>query len=67
MSIDFTNMSSIGHNLTIEGSSGDVGATPTFEGGSKTLTANLKPGMYKFYCSVPGHRQAGMEGTVTVQ
>ena len=38
-----------------------------FSGGSKTLSLNLKPGTYKFYCSVPGHRQAGMEGTLTVQ
>lgn len=67
VSIDFTNMSSVGHNLSIEGASGDVGATPTFEGGSKTLAVTLKPGKYKFYCSVPGHRQAGMEGTITVQ
>jgi len=66
VAIAFTNASSTGHNLTLEGSSGDVGATPTFEGGSKTLTASLKPGKYKFYCSVSGHRQAGMEGTITV-
>jgi uncharacterized cupredoxin-like copper-binding protein len=44
-----------------------VGTTPTFQGGSKTLSLNLKPGTYKFYCSVPGHRMAGMEGTLTVQ
>jgi plastocyanin len=67
VSIDFTNMSSIGHNLTVEGSAGDVGATPTFEGGSKTLAVSLKAGTYKFYCSVPGHRQGGMEGTITVK
>jgi uncharacterized cupredoxin-like copper-binding protein len=68
VSIAFTNSSSLAHNLTIASSSGSVvGATPTFSGGSKTLSLNLKPGTYKFYCSVPGHRQAGMEGTLTVQ
>ncbi|HTA14093.1 MAG TPA: plastocyanin/azurin family copper-binding protein [Solirubrobacteraceae bacterium] len=68
VSIAFTNSSPIGHNVTIESSSGSsVGATPTFSGGSKTLKVNLKPGTYKFYCSVPGHRMAGMEGTLTVK
>jgi len=68
VSLDFTNASSLSHNVTIESSSGaQVGATPTFQGGSKTLSLNLKPGTYKFFCSVPGHRQAGMEGTLTVQ
>jgi plastocyanin len=68
VSIDFTNMAPLGHNVTIASSSGAVvGATPTFQGGSKTLSLNLKPGTYKFYCSVPGHRMAGMEGTLTVK
>jgi plastocyanin len=68
VSIDFTNMSALMHNVTIESSSGaKLGATPTFSGGSKTLSLTLKPGTYKFFCSVPGHRQAGMEGTLTVQ
>lgn len=68
VSIDFTNASPLAHNVTIESSSGaKVGATPTFTGGSKTLAVTLKPGTYKFFCSVPGHRQAGMEGTLTVQ
>jgi plastocyanin len=68
VSIDFTNMSPEGHNLTIESTSGEkVGATPTFQGGSKTLSLDLKPGTYKFFCSVPGHRMAGMEGTLTVK
>jgi plastocyanin len=68
VSVDFTNSSSLPHNVTIESSSGEnVGATPTFTGGSKSVSVNLKPGTYKFFCSVPGHRQAGMEGTLTVK
>jgi len=68
VSIAYENKSPIEHNLTIESSSGArVGATETFTGGSKTLTVTLKPGAYKFFCSVPGHRQAGMEGTLTVK
>jgi plastocyanin len=68
VAIAFTNASPVGHDVTVETSSGEtVGATPTFQGGSKTLSLNLKPGTYKFFCSVPGHRQAGMEGTLTVK
>lgn len=68
VSIAFTNNASLEHNVTIESSSGQVlGGTPSFSGGSKTLTLNLKPGTYKFFCSVPGHRQAGMEGTLVVK
>jgi plastocyanin len=68
VSIAFANSAKIPHNVTIAASSGAVlGATPTFEGGSKTLSVSLKAGTYKFYCSVPGHRAAGMEGTLTVQ
>ena len=67
VSIDFTNMAPLGHNLTVESSSGKIlGATETFQGGSRTLTLELKAGTYKFFCSVPGHRTAGMEGTLTV-
>ena len=68
VSIAYTNMAPLGHNLTVESSSGAVlGATETFQGGSKTLSLNLKPGTYKFFCTVPGHRAAGMEGTLTVR
>ncbi len=68
VSIAFTNASPLEHNVTVASASGAVvGATPTFQGGSKTLTLNLKAGVYKFYCTVPGHRMAGMEGTLTVK
>jgi plastocyanin len=68
VSIAFTNTSPLAHNVTVASSSGAVvGATPTFQGGSRTLSLNLPPGTYKFYCTVPGHRAAGMEGTLTVR
>jgi plastocyanin len=68
VTIDFTNSSPLDHNMTIESSSHKIiGATPTFQGGTKPLTVELKPGTYKFFCSVPGHRMAGMEGTLTVK
>jgi plastocyanin len=68
VAITFTNAASLGHNLTVASPSGaQLGATETFNGGSRTLSLNLTPGVYKFYCTVPGHRAAGMEGTLTVQ
>jgi len=68
VTIAFTNQAPLGHDVAVESSSGQqVGATPVFSGGSKTLSLELKPGTYKFFCTVPGHRQAGMEGTLTVQ
>ena len=66
VTITMTNMSPLEHNVTLVRGSTVLGATPSFQGGSKSLTLNLKPGTYTFYCSVPGHRAAGMEGTLTV-
>lgn len=69
VTIQFTNNAPLAHNLTIQqGTSGPViGATPTFMGGTKTLTLNVKPGTYTYFCSVPGHKDAGMHGTLTVR
>jgi uncharacterized cupredoxin-like copper-binding protein len=67
VTISFTNESPLMHNMTIAQGAKVLGATPTFQGATKTLTLNLKPGTYVFYCSVPGHRAAGMEGKLTVQ
>ncbi|HWW89818.1 MAG TPA: plastocyanin/azurin family copper-binding protein [Solirubrobacteraceae bacterium] len=66
VTITFANASPIEHDVTLSQGATVLGATPIFTGGSKTLTINLKPGTYTFYCSVPGHRQAGMEGTLKV-
>ena len=68
VTIAFTNRAPVEHNLTVASASGAVvGATPTFQGGVKSVTVSLTPGTYKFYCTVPGHRQAGMEGTLVVK
>ncbi len=67
VTISFTNVSPLEHNLTVAQGAKVLGATPTFAGGAKTLTLNLKPGTYVFYCAVPGHRAAGMEGKLTVR
>jgi plastocyanin len=65
---DFTNDAPIAHDFTIETSSGQkVAATPIFSGGTKSVTATLKPGTYKFLCTVPSHAAAGMKGTLTVK
>jgi plastocyanin len=68
VTITMTNMAPVGHNITIQqGTSGAVlGSTPTFNGGTKSVSLNLKAGTYTFYCSVPGHRAGGMVGTLTV-
>jgi plastocyanin len=68
VTIAMTNMSPVGHNITIQqGTNGAVlGSTPTFQGGTKSVSVNLKAGTYTFYCSVPGHRAGGMVGTLTV-
>jgi uncharacterized cupredoxin-like copper-binding protein len=66
VTITLANAATLEHNLTIAQGSTVLGATPTFTGGSKAVTLTLKAGTYTFYCSVPGHRQAGMEGTLSV-
>ena len=63
ITIDFTNMSSIPHDVTIEGD----GATDEITDSSTSTTVDLEPGTYTFFCSVDGHRAAGMEGTLTVE
>jgi plastocyanin len=65
VTIEMTNMSPLEHNVTVAKGGTVLGATPTFKG-ARSLTLSLKPGTYTFYCSVPGHRQGGMEGTLSV-
>jgi plastocyanin len=68
VTVDFTNNAALGHDVVLVDSQNKIlGQTPVFQGGSKSLTATLAPGTYTYYCSVPGHRQAGMQGTLTVK
>ncbi len=68
VNIEFNNPQQLSHDVAIEDSSGKVvGETELVSDGTTTATANLKPGTYTFFCTVPGHREAGMEGTLTVK
>jgi plastocyanin len=68
VTIDFDNPSSIPHNVEIETEGGEVlGGTETIASQEVTAAVELEPGTYTFFCSVPGHREAGMEGTLVVK
>jgi plastocyanin len=68
VTVNFTNPQPLTHDVAIEDSSGKtVGKTELIAEGSDSATVDLKPGEYTYYCSVPGHREAGMEGTLTVK
>ena len=65
VTITMDNPSSTPHAVEVEGN-GVEKVTKTLTKGTASLTADLKAGKYEFYCPVDGHRQAGMEGTLTV-
>ena len=68
VSIEYTNPSAVPHNVAIEFNGEAVAQSETVQGGdSAAAEASLEPGSYTFYCSIPGHREAGMEGTLTVK
>lgn len=62
---ELVNDGAILHDVTIE-ELGDEKVVEAEGGQSATGTVELEPGEYTYYCSVPGHRAAGMEGTLTV-
>jgi uncharacterized cupredoxin-like copper-binding protein len=64
---EVVNEGSATHDFVIERDGNDVAATDSIApGDSTTLTYDLEPGEYVFYCSVGNHRSMGMEVTVTV-
>jgi plastocyanin len=67
VTIRMKNMSSTPHDIAIQGGGVNQIGKIVSGGGVSDVQASLKPGKYTFYCSVPGHRQAGMVGTLTVK
>jgi plastocyanin len=66
VTIHLTNDAQIPHNVEVEGN-GVEEVSDTVTGADTSLTLTLEPGEYEFYCAVPGHREGGMEGTLTVE
>jgi plastocyanin len=67
--VSMPNQSGVSHNIAVQsGTSGPVlGASSFSTKGTVSVTVNLKPGTYTFFCEAPGHRAAGMDGTLTVK
>jgi plastocyanin len=65
VTINFTNDSKVPHAVAVEGHGIDKDGE-TITGGKNSLTVDLKPGTYTFYCPVDGHKAAGMEGKLVV-
>ena len=66
VTIVMDNPSSVPHGVGVAGNGLDKDGAVVNKGGKSTVTAALKPGTYQFYCPVPGHKQAGMVGTLTI-
>ncbi|HEX2468547.1 MAG TPA: plastocyanin/azurin family copper-binding protein [Solirubrobacterales bacterium] len=68
VTIEFTNDAGIDHDVVIEDAQGnEVARTDVIDSGTTSTEADLDPGEYVFFCSVDGHRDAGMEGPLTAQ
>ena len=68
VTIDFDNQQAVPHDVKVEDSGGEeLGGTDLISSSTANATVDLQPGSYTFFCSVPGHREAGMEGTLTVK
>jgi plastocyanin len=67
VTIVMKNPAPLSHNVSIEGSGINEMGRTVGQDGMSTVSANLEPSRYTFYCSVPGHREGGMVGTLTVK
>jgi plastocyanin len=60
------NPANFSHGVSVDGHGVDKNGNVVGHGGTSTVTVTLKPGTYTFFCPVPGHRQAGMQGKLVV-
>jgi plastocyanin len=68
VTVDFDNPSSLSHDVVIEDQAGsEVGKTELVSQTQTSITVDLQPGTFTYFCDVPGHREGGMEGTLTVK
>ncbi len=67
VTIDFTNPAALEHDVAIEKDGEEIAGSDLIAEGKTSVTADLAPGTYTFICTVPGHAEAGMEGTLTVR
>lgn len=68
VTIEFDNPAPLGHDVVVEDADGDeLARTDIISEDSTTATGTFEAGEYTFYCSVSNHRDAGMEGTLTVE
>jgi uncharacterized cupredoxin-like copper-binding protein len=66
VTIKMSNPSSLPHAIAVEGKGVDKDGKTVRKGGTSTVSVSLKKGKYTFYCPVPGHKAAGMKGTLTI-
>lgn len=62
----YANPSAVPHSIAIEASGDTIDESDTITDGETEASGELAPGEFIFYCTVPGHRESGMEGTLTV-
>jgi plastocyanin len=67
VTITMTNPSPVGHNVALRGNGVDEQGEVVQGDKKSTIQATVEAGQYEFYCSVPGHEQSGMKGTLTVK
>jgi len=63
------NPQDIAHDVALENSKGEeIGGTEAVaRGATGQISLELEAGTYTYYCTIPGHREQGMEGTLTVE
>jgi len=66
VTVKLSNIGSVAHDFVIDELNVNISQVPVSSTESATFTAS-SAGTFTYYCSVPGHLEAGMKGTITVQ